>query len=98
MSRYAFVLYEIRKLGDRKIDYHELALIELDTSRFSVSELRMHLRIWALGVLVDLNCDIGLYSAEFSTLDDEGQPDRAVSVEHVAWSGTEELETSTQVL
>ncbi|MFC0439182.1 hypothetical protein [Kutzneria buriramensis] len=63
--------------------------MEVDVLRFGRGELALHLRLWAIALLREKRCDIGLFTAEFGTLDDESQPDKAFAVHQIVWSGEE---------
>jgi hypothetical protein len=83
-SRCCYVLFDLYKRGVNEIDYELVEQVEVDLSR-SVEVLAEELAGWALDVIGRREARFGLYSAELSTLDEEGQADRHVYNVHICW-------------
>ncbi|WP_320068904.1 hypothetical protein [Micromonospora sp. RTGN7] len=51
-------------------------------------KLRDQLRPWALATLAAGGYGFGRYYASYSTLDEDDEPDKAISNEDISWSGS----------
>lgn len=98
-GRYVFTFHEVLKPDQRTVDFHTLHVIEVDTSRFTLDELRSQLRPWALGVLRKGRYELGLYCADFSMVGEDGAPGtKALREEYIAWAGDDGLSGSAVIL
>lgn len=96
-ERYGFALLVSKDYGTKNEDYDVLGVVEVNIGFGGTpEELGGQLRPWALTTLAAGRHGFGRYLAELATLDADGDPDRLVATETIAWSGEAELQpTST---
>lgn len=89
--RHAFSLCRVVDAGTPEEWYDLLGVIRVPVDRRGPDRLRDGLRPWALATLAAGGYGFGRYYASYSTLDEDGEPDRAIAHEDINWSGTEVL-------
>lgn len=86
--RHAFSPCRVVDAGTADEWYDLLGVIRVAVDRRAPDKLRDQLRPWALATLRAGGYGFGRYVADYSTLDEEDEPDKAISHEHINWSGS----------
>lgn len=86
--RHAFSLCRVAEAGTPDERYDLLGTIEVKVDRLNPNRLSEGLHPWALATLTTGGFGFGRYYAALSTLDDEGEPYRALAHHDIDWSGT----------
>lgn len=86
--RHAFSLCRVVDAGTADQWYDLLGVVRVPVDRLAPDKLRDQLRPWALATLTASGYGFGRYHACYSTLDEDDEPDKAISDEDIAWSGT----------
>lgn len=86
--RHAFSLSRIVDAGTADQWYDLLGVIRVPFDRLDPDKRHDQLRPWALATLTAGGCGFGRYYACYSTLDEDDEPDRAITDEDIDWPGT----------
>lgn len=86
-ERQGFSLCRVIDAGTADEAYDLLGVVEIVVDRRAPQRPADALRGWALATLTAGGYRFGRYLAEWSTLDDDGEPDRFLGNESIAWSG-----------
>ncbi|MFI0791502.1 hypothetical protein ACH4OY_02180 [Micromonospora rubida] len=86
--RHAFSLSRIVEAGTVDEWYDLLGVVRVPVDRRTPDKLRDQLRPWALATLAAGGYGFGRYYASYSTLDEDDEPDKAISDEDINWSGS----------
>ncbi|WP_089156052.1 hypothetical protein [Micromonospora sp. NBS 11-29] len=86
--RHAFSLCRVVDAGTVDEWYDLLGVIRVPVDRRTPDKLRDQLRPWALATLKAGGYGFGRYFAGYSTLDEDDEPDKAISHEDINWSGS----------
>ena len=90
-TRYVFVLYDLYKQNADRINYQLVQRVDVDITGRDIQAVAEGLAPWALDVLRQQGLGLGLYSAEFATLDEDDEPQRYVYNVHICWNGSDEV-------
>ena len=90
-TRYAYTLFDLHKQGANSMSYELVHQLEVDPSEHGLEVLAGRLTCWAVEVLRDFEPGIGIYSAELSTIDEDGEPDKYVYSVHLCWNGSDQI-------
>ncbi|MER7165700.1 hypothetical protein ABT336_06410 [Micromonospora sp. NPDC000207] len=93
---HAFSLCRVLDAGTFEQSYDLLGVVQVTVDRRYPERLPAALRPWALATLTSGGYGFGRYYASYSTLDEDGEPDKAIADEYVDWSGTETLAPTSQ--
>ncbi|MFC8848648.1 MULTISPECIES: hypothetical protein [unclassified Micromonospora] len=86
--RHAFSLCRVLEAGTADQWYDLLGVVRVPVDRQAPDKLRDQLRPWALATLAAGAYGFGRYYACYSTLDEDDEPDKAITDEDIDWSGT----------
>ncbi|WP_432958511.1 hypothetical protein [Micromonospora haikouensis] len=85
---HAFSLCRVLDAGTFEQSYDLLGVVQVTVDRRYPQQLPANLRPWALATLANGGYGFGRFYAAYSTLDADGEPDRALAEEYIDWSGT----------
>ncbi|MFG1802860.1 hypothetical protein ACGFI4_22230 [Micromonospora carbonacea] len=85
---HAFSLCRVLDAGTFEQSYDLLGVVQVTVDRRYPQQLPANLRPWALATLATGGYGFGRFYAAYSTLDEDGEPDRALAEEYIDWSGT----------
>ncbi|MDG4794508.1 hypothetical protein [Micromonospora sp. WMMD1082] len=88
---HAFSLCRVLDAGTPDQSYDLLGAVRVTVDRLHPERLPAALRPWALATIANGGYGFGRFYASYGTLDEEGEPDRALADEYIDWSGTEVL-------
>lgn len=86
--RHAFSLCRIVDAGTPDQWYDLLGVVRVPVDRLAPDKLHDRLRPWALATLAAGGYGFGRYYACYSTLDEDDEPDKAITNEDIDWSGS----------
>jgi hypothetical protein len=86
--RHAFSLFRVVDAGTPDEWYDLLGVVRVPVDRQVPERLRDGLSPWALATLAAGGYGFGRYHAVYSTLDEEGEPDKSFASEDINWSGS----------
>ncbi|MDI5939001.1 MULTISPECIES: hypothetical protein [unclassified Micromonospora] len=86
--RHAFSLCRVREAGTPNEWYDLLGVVRVPVDQQVPDKLRDGLLPWALATLAAGGYGFGRYHAGYSTLDEDGEPDKALASEDINWSGS----------
>lgn len=91
---YVFELNEVRTTDGGHAYYEVVRHEEVYPVREGVARLCARMREWALHVLAEERCDVGLYHVGFGALLDEDEKfsDNELASCYIAWNGDRELD------
>ena len=92
---HAFSLCRVLDAGTVEQSYDLLGVVQVTVDRRHPEKLPANLRPWALATLTAGGYGFGRFYASYSTLDEDGEPDRALADEYIDWSGSEVLAPAT---
>jgi hypothetical protein len=103
-ERHAFSLCRVTDAGTFDQRYDLLGVVQVAVDRREPKKLNAGLRPWALAglrpwALATLSTGgygFGRFYAAFTTLDEEGEPYKAIADEYIDWSGTAVLVPANQ--
>jgi hypothetical protein len=90
-EQYAYLLSEVSGGSSRRPSYEIGARIDVDPAHYGMAALVAGLGPWAIERLTRLRWDTGLYYAELTSVDDDGDPDQLVSDRYIPWCGGQVL-------
>ncbi len=88
---YAFSLCRVLDAGTAEQSYDLLGVVRVRVDRLYPERLPAGLRPWALATLTNGGYGFGRFYASYSTLDEDGEPDKNIADEYIDWSGSEVL-------
>ncbi|WP_433688374.1 hypothetical protein ACQP0I_07560 [Micromonospora carbonacea] len=86
--RHAFSLCQVREAGTPDEWYDLLGVVRVPVDLHEPDKLRAGLLPWALATLTAGEYGFGRYHAGYSTLDEDGEPDKSLASEDINWSGS----------
>ncbi|MER7267141.1 hypothetical protein ABT344_02345 [Micromonospora carbonacea] len=86
--RHAFSLCRVLEAGTPDEWYDLLGVVRVPVDLHAPDKLRAGLLPWALATLAAGEYGFGRYHAGYSTLDEDGEPDKSLAGEHIDWSGS----------
>ncbi|MEU7614645.1 hypothetical protein AB0M91_05580 [Micromonospora rifamycinica] len=86
--RHAFSLSRIVDAGTPDQWYDLLGVVRVPVDRLAPEKQRDQLRPWALATLMAGGYTFGRYYACYSTLDEDDEPDKAITGDTLDWSGS----------
>ncbi|MEH1014220.1 hypothetical protein V6U90_14050 [Micromonospora sp. CPCC 206060] len=89
--RHAFSLCRIVDAGSVDEWYELLGVVQVTVDHRSPDRLSDRLQPWALATLTAGGYGFGRYYAGYSTLDEDGEPDKALGHAQIDWSGSSVL-------
>ncbi|WP_328339821.1 hypothetical protein [Micromonospora sp. NBC_00421] len=93
--RHAFSLCRVVDAGTPDQWYDLLGVVRVPVDRLAPDKQRDQLRPWALATLTAGGYGFGRYYACYSTLDEDDEPDKAITDEDINWSGSTILVPAT---
>jgi hypothetical protein len=95
-DRHAFSLCRVTEAGTFDQGYDLLGVVQVAVDRREPKKLSAGLRPWALATLASGGYGFGRFYAAFTTLDEEGEPYKAIADQYIDWSGTTVLVPANQ--
>lgn len=92
-TRYGFTLFDLRKQDLNRAYYEIVHQLEVDPAEFGLEVLAKRLSAWAMEVLRAEDAQLGMYSAELSTLDDQDEPDKYLYAVTICQNGPDQVVT-----
>jgi hypothetical protein len=89
--RHAFSLCRVVDPGTSDEFYELLGVVEVPVDHLHPTKQRDGLRPWAVATLAAGGYGFGRYFAGYTTLDEDDEPDKAITDTYIDWSGTDVL-------